>query len=267
MPKKVAQTPPIYIVGGDSQLLKDFADVESKGRSRTPAFRSLSTPVDERFVIANLLKRAEWSGGKEVFFLAQEASQERLLAITPGDTAFLESNGSLTRHFKFTDEGQIALFAGALSGNQLYRWNWVFGIGEPDDKLVLFGPYIWKLSKAESVLPPDELRLEFLEAFDKERQRMEALRRKFSGLAGESTGTATDNQTEGKRDGKRSRKGIAEEVRIFVWRRDQGVCVVCGSNESLEFDHIIPHSKGGSDSERNIQLLCEVCNRKKSANI
>ena len=37
--------------------------------------------------------------------------------------------------------------------------------------------------------------------------------------------------------------------------------------ESVEFDHIIPHSKGGANTKRNIQLLCESCNRKKSDKI
>lgn len=56
---------------------------------------------------------------------------------------------------------------------------------------------------------------------------------------------------------------ISESVRHEVWRRDQGRCCQCGSQENLEFDHIIPFSKGGSNTARNIQLLCEVCNAKK----
>ena len=60
---------------------------------------------------------------------------------------------------------------------------------------------------------------------------------------------------------------IPSSVKIAVWRRDGGKCVECGSKEKLEYDHIIPVSKGGSSTERNIQLLCEKCNRKKSANI
>jgi len=59
------------------------------------------------------------------------------------------------------------------------------------------------------------------------------------------------------------REQIPEEVRMFVWRRDEGKCVKCGSQNSLEFDHVIPISKSGSNTERNIQLLCEKCNREK----
>ena len=60
---------------------------------------------------------------------------------------------------------------------------------------------------------------------------------------------------------------IASEVKINVWRRDQGKCCMCGSREKLEYDHIIPVSKGGSNTERNVQLLCEKCNREKGAKI
>jgi len=63
------------------------------------------------------------------------------------------------------------------------------------------------------------------------------------------------------------RESIPEEVRMFVWRRDQGRCVKCGSKENLEFDHIIPVSKGGSNTARNIQILCQKCNREKGNKI
>ncbi len=60
---------------------------------------------------------------------------------------------------------------------------------------------------------------------------------------------------------------IPQDVRDAVWRRDGGKCVQCGSNKRLEFDHIIPIAKGGSNTYRNIQLLCEECNRTKSDKI
>ncbi|HLF76531.1 MAG TPA: HNH endonuclease signature motif containing protein [Dehalococcoidia bacterium] len=64
-----------------------------------------------------------------------------------------------------------------------------------------------------------------------------------------------------------SRTPIPDEVKVFVWKRDNGCCVRCGSNERLEFDHVIPLAMGGSNTARNLQLLCEPCNRAKGASL
>ena len=52
-----------------------------------------------------------------------------------------------------------------------------------------------------------------------------------------------------------------------VWRRDGGKCVECGSVYNLEFEHVILVPKGGSNRARNLRILCETCNRRKSAHI
>lgn len=50
---------------------------------------------------------------------------------------------------------------------------------------------------------------------------------------------------------------IPPKVKLAVWKRDKGKCVICGSTDNLHFDHIIPFSRGGSSLvEENIQLLC-----------
>jgi hypothetical protein len=70
-----------------------------------------------------------------------------------------------------------------------------------------------------------------------------------------------------RRNGNGHREPIPERVRHEVWRRDEGRCVDCGSRERLEFDHIVPYSKGGGNTARNLELRCEPCNRKKAATI
>jgi HNH endonuclease len=64
-----------------------------------------------------------------------------------------------------------------------------------------------------------------------------------------------------------ARAAIPEEVRLQVWRRDSGKCAKCGSRQNLEFDHIVPVSMGGSSTARNIELLCQDCNRDKGATV
>lgn len=64
------------------------------------------------------------------------------------------------------------------------------------------------------------------------------------------------------------RRVIPSHIKLAVWKRDKGACVVCGSTKDLHFDHILPYSKGGtSESEENIQLLCMKHNIGKGAKI
>jgi 5-methylcytosine-specific restriction endonuclease McrA len=59
------------------------------------------------------------------------------------------------------------------------------------------------------------------------------------------------------------RTAIPIEIKRAVWQRCAGRCAECGSHSLLEFDHIIPLALGGSNGERNLQLLCAECNRAK----
>jgi hypothetical protein len=99
----------------------------------------------------------------------------------------------------------------------------------------------------------DEQKLLILENADKERKKFEKLKNRFSGKESEEI--------------KYERARIPEEVRIAVWRRDQGKCARCGNRENLEYDHIVPVSKGGGNTARNIELLCQDCNRSKGNRI
>ena len=57
---------------------------------------------------------------------------------------------------------------------------------------------------------------------------------------------------------------IPSAVKLEVWKRDQGKCVICGSRDNLHFDHVIPYSKGGSSlTSGNIQILCARHNLQK----
>jgi hypothetical protein len=117
-----------------------------------------------------------------------------------------------------------------------------------------FKEYIYEIEyKDQLPYSKEEEELLILEQYDLERQKFERLKRKYK--------SATIEEEAYRRE------RISEEVRIAVWRRDDGKCACCGHRENLEYDHIVPVSKGGGNTARNIELLCESCNRKKSNKI
>ena len=76
------------------------------------------------------------------------------------------------------------------------------------------------------------------------------------------------------------KRTIPQDLKDLVWKRDEGVCQAnwridrsldkntgerCDSNEWIEFDHMVPFSKGGKTTYRNLQLLCRKHNRMKGA--
>ena len=98
-----------------------------------------------------------------------------------------------------------------------------------------------------------EFKLAVCEYADKERKHFERLSTRHNGAETHEIRT--------------NRERIPENVRRAVWRRDQGKCARCGSRDKIEYDHIIPISEGGGNTARNIELLCQQCNRSKGANI
>jgi len=53
------------------------------------------------------------------------------------------------------------------------------------------------------------------------------------------------------------RRVIPTQVKLEVWKRDGGRCVICGATDELHFDHVLPYSKGGTSLvAENVQLLC-----------
>jgi len=61
---------------------------------------------------------------------------------------------------------------------------------------------------------------------------------------------------------------IPTTVKLEVWARDKGQCVLCGSKENLHFDHDLPYSKGGTSlTAANVRILCAKHNLQKSDKI
>jgi hypothetical protein len=62
-------------------------------------------------------------------------------------------------------------------------------------------------------------------------------------------------------------RAFSDAVKQKVYERQKGVCVACKEKfeiEGMEADHITPWHEGGKTIEKNCQLLCKECNRRKS---
>ena len=82
-----------------------------------------------------------------------------------------------------------------------------------------------------------------------------------------SMAVAIANQTKTPLLKEKKNRYITRETRQLIWQRYGGKCADCSATQYLEYDHIIPVAKGGSNGEKNIQLLCRKCNLKKSDKI
>lgn len=51
-------------------------------------------------------------------------------------------------------------------------------------------------------------------------------------------------------------------IRQTIIDRDQ-CCQMCGTEERLTVDHIVPRVLGGDDNPSNLQVLCSTCNSSK----
>lgn len=61
---------------------------------------------------------------------------------------------------------------------------------------------------------------------------------------------------------------IPSEVKLQVYKRDKGQCVICHAKDNLHFDHDFPFSRGGTSLlVENVRLLCARHNLSKGAKV
>ena len=52
-------------------------------------------------------------------------------------------------------------------------------------------------------------------------------------------------------------------TRYNLFKRDNNECQYCGTKNDLTLDHLVPRSKGGKTSWKNLVTACKQCNAKK----
>ncbi|MDD4358299.1 MAG: DUF262 domain-containing protein [Candidatus Pacebacteria bacterium] len=62
-------------------------------------------------------------------------------------------------------------------------------------------------------------------------------------------------------------RAFSDAIKQKVYEKQKGVCVKCKEYfeiEEMEADHITPWHEGGGTTDKNCQMLCKECNRRKS---
>lgn len=140
---------------------------------------------------------------------------------------------------RFTDDHSLHEINSALGEVTPLRW-WQDGpSGHP---YYLFGECVWELKASELAASDKGLEILFLETSEKDRQRRDRLQSAVRGAVATAECVL-----------------IPEPVRAAVYRRDRGKCVRCGNRQGLDFEFIVPPSKGGTSVVENVQLLCTRC--------
>ncbi len=174
--------------------------------------------------------------------------------------------GVATRRKEFRDAGLPAKRAAALAWRRSGPYAViVYGLSKKRDDSGLSAA-LQELGYAATDAPLLLERIEHIAAetvaFDLHQSEAVAIKQRL-----ESLGAKVKIEELVRREVRAERPSIPEAVRHEVWRRDQGQCVDCGSRENLHFDHVIPWSRGGSNTARNLELRCEPCNLKKGAKV
>lgn len=68
------------------------------------------------------------------------------------------------------------------------------------------------------------------------------------------------------KDLRRQSRSVPRDIMLKVVRRDGQICQSCFQpvpDNEVEFDHVIPFSKGGTTTADNLKLCCRTCNRRK----
>ena len=197
--------------------------------------------IMDQLEAASIVGPAVGSKPREVYFKTEPELEQFLRSVDIPYSKSFNNTTSLSFPANFYDENRKIFY-----GKQII-----------DDEIKMRQEEIDRIREAKIQIEKDKIRKSLLE-----RERKKQLHKDvYKTLIEEGHIESHLNDSTWKRE------PIPQDVMDRVWNRDGGKCVKCGSQENLEFDHIIPHSKGGANTYRNLQILCMKCNGEKSNKI
>ncbi len=69
------------------------------------------------------------------------------------------------------------------------------------------------------------------------------------------------------RAGDENKRGPSAALKRRIYARAKGVCEICGSRHSTEYDHRLAWAQGGKTTFENMRLVCRNCNHRESIKI
>ena len=100
-------------------------------------------------------------------------------------------------------------------------------------------------------------------AKNRHRRKSSANRSFYTSRTGKSYVTRKSGTRWSTNRGTTERAPLPKSTIRELYKRDKGRCCHCHTDQNLQIDHKKPVSFGGSDNLRNLQLLCEDCNKEK----
>jgi 5-methylcytosine-specific restriction endonuclease McrA len=169
-----------------------------------------------------------------------------------------------------------------IHSEQFWSQSSITGINDGQDTLTVKMPLLesrWAKKVGGLVLPSGSVdlrvsitgasRLECIAIID-DNTTADGSAEELLGLPSCNAMDSHDGQTARQNGRTKHRRGVSPKIRRQVLSRDGFKCKECGAMPSehrdvwLEIDHIIPVSKGGTNSMDNLQTLCDACNSGKS---
>jgi HNH endonuclease len=174
------------------------------------------------------------------------------------------------------DSKDLTLLFSANDGLRVYLGGSMQAFIKPTQKYLLFHFFDDTLALPSRIMADPNLSANLRKSPNGDYTMLEASADKLIALSNLITELAPDKTIDFETDSLTHPRYFPGDVREEALRAFESADRLCGGvngktkphrlklKEPIEFDHILPHSRGGASSLGNLQILCVACNRTKS---